>query len=237
MSHGGPGQYSNRSMPNHGSPIPQFPPYQQQNWGPPQPVAGPQGSAQGGPGGPINHSGPGGKNPSPTSASGGSPRQINHLKQHLMHKNYSGSPSPTPQQGYGNGPGMHPPMGPPHHMGPPHGPGSGMGNMGGPGGMVGPNNMGPMGPVGMGPGNMGPPSSAPHGAPNSHGPDGIMSPDGPQDNGVSSSGSNLSNAGGHHHPVTSIVTTGPDGASIDEASQQSTLSNASAGNFIVLKFE
>lgn len=207
-------------MPNHGSTLPQFPPYPQQNWGPPQPVAG-------APGGPMNHTGPAGKNPSPTSASGGSPRQLNHLKQHLLQKGYSGS-SPTPQQGYGNGPGMHPPMGPPHHqMGPPHGPGSGMGNMGVP------NNMGPMGPVGMGPGNMGPPTSAPHGAPNSHGPDGIMSPEGPQDNGVSSSGSNLSNAGGHHHPVTSIVTTGPDGTSMDEASQQSTLSNASAGTLFV----
>lgn len=29
--------------------------------------------------------------------------------------------------------------------------------------------------------------------------------------------------------VTTLVTTGPDGAPIDEASQQSTLSNASAG--------
>lgn len=29
--------------------------------------------------------------------------------------------------------------------------------------------------------------------------------------------------------VTSVVTTGPDGAAIDDASQQSTLSNASAG--------
>lgn len=31
--------------------------------------------------------------------------------------------------------------------------------------------------------------------------------------------------------VTSVVTTGPDGAPIDEGSQQSTLSNASAGKF------
>lgn len=31
--------------------------------------------------------------------------------------------------------------------------------------------------------------------------------------------------------VTSVVTTGPDGTAIDDASQQSTLSNASAGNF------
>lgn len=33
------------------------------------------------------------------------------------------------------------------------------------------------------------------------------------------------------HPVTSIITTGPDGTNIDEASQQSTISNASAGNY------
>lgn len=37
--------------------------------------------------------------------------------------------------------------------------------------------------------------------------------------------------------VTSIVTTGPDGTPIDEGSQQSTLSNASAGNLhFVVKF-
>lgn len=35
--------------------------------------------------------------------------------------------------------------------------------------------------------------------------------------------------GGGSGSVTSIVTTGPDGATLDEASQQSTLSNASAG--------
>lgn len=55
---------------------------------------------------------------------------------------------------------------------------------------------------------------------------------GPQDNGLSSSGSNsVSGGGGAHgsHPVTSLVTTGPEGSLIDEASQQSTISNASAG--------
>lgn len=53
---------------------------------------------------------------------------------------------------------------------------------------------------------------------------------GPQDNGLSSSGSNSGSGGVHgNHPVTSLVTTGPDGSLIDEASQQSTLSNASAG--------
>jgi len=32
--------------------------------------------------------------------------------------------------------------------------------------------------------------------------------------------------------VTSVVTTGPDGTAIDDASQQSTLSNASAGKLL-----
>lgn len=47
------------------------------------------------------------------------------------------------------------------------------------------------------------------------------------DNGINSSGSSAS----LQHPVTSIITTGPDGTNIDEASQQSTISNASAGNY------
>lgn len=47
----------------------------------------------------------------------------------------------------------------------------------------------------------------------------------PEDNGLNSSGSNALS----QHPVTSVVTTGPDGSNIDEASQQSTISNASAG--------
>lgn len=185
----GPGQYPGRPMPNHVSPH-SFPPYQQ-NWGPPTPQGG------------MNHVQ--GKNTPPPQPPGSSPRPLNHLKQHLLHKGgYGGAPSPTPPQGYGNGPGMHPPMGPPHHMGPPHGPT-----------------------------NMGPPSSAPHNppppsvGPNSH-TDISIPPDGPQDNGVSSSGSSSNSS---MHPVTSIVTTGPDGAPLDEASQQSTLSNASAGMF------
>jgi len=33
--------------------------------------------------------------------------------------------------------------------------------------------------------------------------------------------------------VTSVITTGPDGTAIDDASQQSTLSNASAGNLSI----
>lgn len=38
------------------------------------------------------------------------------------------------------------------------------------------------------------------------------------------------NSGG----ITSVITTGPDGAPIDEASQQSTLSNTSAGEYHTL---
>ena len=127
----------------------------------------------------------------------GSPRQLNYLKHHLQQKGGYGSQSPTPpphpQGGYANGPGMHPPMGPPHHMGPP----------------------------------MGPPSSA--GAPPSGHPSHLDSPqsmghhpDMPQDNGLAGPGS---------HPVTSLITTGPDGALLDDASQQSTLSNASGGEY------
>ena len=58
-----------------------------------------------------------------------------------------------------------------------------------------------------------------------------MEGSGPQDNGLSGSGSNSGSGGGAqgNHPVTSLVTTGPDGSLIDEASQQSTISNASAG--------
>lgn len=116
--------------------------------------------------------------------------------------------STTPPQGYGNGPGpiMHPPMGPPHHMGPP-----------------------PMGAMGPPPPTGGPNQAPPHQMSNSHPESMPPHPDVsghpgpiPQDNGVPPSSQ-------PQHPVTSIVTTGPDGAGLDEASQQSTLSNASAG--------
>lgn len=141
----------------------------------------------------------------PNQGGPNSQRPLNYLKQHLQHK--VGSPT-SPQQGYGNGPGMHPPMGPPHHMGPPP-----------------PN----------GPTNMGPPTTPQSGGfGGSHGgshPESMNMEGGPQDNGLSSSGSNSGSGGGVHgnHPVTSLVTTGPEGSLIDEASQQSTLSNASAG--------
>jgi len=59
------------------------------------------------------------------------------------------------------------------------------------------------------------------GGPESGGPEHIS-----QDNGISSSGP--TGAAGMH-AVTAVVTTGPDGTPMDEVSQQSTLSNASAG--------
>lgn len=95
----------------------------------------------------------------------------------------------------------------------------------------------------MGPPNMGPPSNSSPAHGNSEGAPGPMPPPmadgtntGPQDNGVSSSAA--SSHLQHHHPVTSLVTTGPDGQPMDEASQQSTLSNASAGCYylqVILK--
>jgi AT-rich interactive domain-containing protein 1 len=130
---------------------------------------------------------------------GGSPRQLNYLKQHLQHKGgYSGTTPPP--QGYGNGPGIHPPMGPPsHHMGPPIGPGTAMGP--------------PPASTGTPPGHMENPGMQM--PPSIHHPEAIAS----QDNGMIASS----------HQVTSIVTTGPDGTLLDEASQQSTLSNTSIG--------
>lgn len=71
-----------------------------------------------------------------------------------------------------------------------------------------------------------------HGNSSSHPESMNLEGSGPQDNGLSSSGSNSGSGGGGahgNHPVTSLVTTGPDGSLIYEASQQSTLSNASAG--------
>uniref|UniRef100_A0A1A9ZVM8 ARID domain-containing protein n=1 Tax=Glossina pallidipes TaxID=7398 RepID=A0A1A9ZVM8_GLOPL len=210
----GPQQYAaGRPILNHGGGSP-YPAYQ--NWVPP--------SGQGG--GPVNVGSvppgapgtPGGapmgnhiqsKGTPPPPQSGGSSRPLNYLKQHLQHKGGYG-PGTGPPQGYGNGPGMHPgmPMGPPHHMGPPHGPT----NMGPPTSTPPQPMMG--GAVGTPEGNSGPPPP----------PDHIS-----QDNGISSSGSS-SSASGPPHPVTSVVTTGPDGTPMDEASQQSTLSNASAAS-------
>lgn len=206
-------QYPGRPMPNQVPPPPhqQFPgSYQQQAWNP----------AAGQPN--MNHI-PSKNGPAQTP--GGSPRPLNHLKQHLLHKGGYGQ-SPTSPQSYVNGPGMHQPMGPPQMQ------------------PIGSHQVPPRLQVRIlslqisirnlmdlqflqAPGNMGPPFSPHHGPPtnmNTH-PDGVMPPEASQDNGISSSGSSTSS----QHAVTSIITTGPDGAPIDEASQQSTISNASAG--------
>lgn len=245
----GGGHYPNAGRPMQQPPHGQYPPYHQQqpqppppqqqpppaqgNWtAPPQsPVSGkpsqqPQqpvlGQSPGPPPPPQQNNIAGGpppppgqqqqqQQPPPSPGQGGpnSQRQLNYLKQHLQHK--VGSPTPPQPGGYGNGPGMHPPMGPPHQMGPPP-----------------PN----------GPTNMGPPTTPQSGGPpfSGHGshPEGMSGEgSGPHDNGLSSSGSNSGSGSGAHanHPVTSVVTTGPDGSLIDEASQQSTLSNASAGEW------
>ncbi|XP_063707562.1 trithorax group protein osa isoform X3 [Culicoides brevitarsis] len=190
-----PGQYPGHRMPNHVAPHQQYAPYNQ-NWGPPPP----QGMMQ-------NHVP--GKGAPPNSPQG-SPRPINYLKQHLQVKGGYQQPGqgPPPAQGYGNGPGMHPPMGPPHHMAPP------MTNMGPPQSTTG----------SMPPQNM-PPNSHPDASPMPPHMDPAQQQQiQSQDNGIPPPPSQLP------HPVTSIVTTGPDGAPLDEASQQSTISNASAAS-------
>lgn len=167
---------------------------------------------------------PGGKGAPPNSPQG-SPRPINYLKQHLQVKGgYQQQGQPPPAQGYGNGPGMHPPMGPPHHMGPP------MTNMGPPQSTTG----------SMPPQNM-PPNSHPDGSPMPPHMENTQQQQQQQqvqqqqlqsqDNGIPPPGVGPPQQQQlPPHPVTSIVTTGPDGTSLDEVSQQSTLSNASAGN-------
>lgn len=204
-----PQPYPSRSAPNHMSNS-QFSPYQQ-SW------AGPTVSSG-------NHipSGKGNGPPpqAPSSPSPGPPRQPHYLKQHLQHKMGFGSvpssvpPSPSPPQNYHMGP---PPAGH-HHTG-----------------------MGP--PPTMGPPNM-PPATSPL-LPNSHPHDGPMPPPSStpnshnqmnsemMDNGITTTAAgslatHVTAASGVS--VTSVVTTGPDGTPIDEGSQQSTLSNASAGN-------
>lgn len=77
---------------------------------------------------------------------------------------------------------------------------------------------------------MGPPFS-PHSAPHpniQNMPEGASTHDVPHDNSTIPN-TNASN----HNPVTAIITTGPDGAPLDDASQQSTISNVSAGIFSI----
>ena len=133
----------------------------------------------------------------PSQQAGNSPRQLNYLKQHLQHKGGYSQGSTPPPQGYGNGPGIHPSMGPPsHHMGPPT---SAMGP--------------PPASTGTPPSHMENPTMQM--PPNVHHPEGMP----PQDNGMPPT----------THQVTSLITTGPDGTPLDEASQQSTISNTSIG--------
>lgn len=94
----------------------------------------------------------------------------------------------------------------------------------------GPTGMHPSMPMGP-PHHMGPPQSM--GPPTSTPPQSMMGAQSgsdaehiSQDNGISSS---ASSPAASLHPVTAVVTTGPDGTPMDEVSQQSTLSNASAG--------
>lgn len=146
-------------------------------------------------------------------------RPPHYLKHHLQHKmgfagvaSGSAPPSPGPPQNF--------------HMGPP----SGHHHAG----------MGP--PPSMGPPNM-PPSSSPM-LTNNHPHEGPMPPPSSTpnshsqmvneilDNGITTTPQGSMNThvtATSSGSVTSVVTTGPDGAPIDEGSQQSTLSNASAG--------
>lgn len=131
----------------------------------------------------------------------GSPRPLNYLKQHLQHK--SGYPGVNnPPVGYGNGPVMPSglSMGPPNHMGPPQGQHTSMGP---------------------------PPVTPPQSMTCSTAENNVGHPPdhNPQDNSLCLGPS----SGGPSHPVTSVVTTGPDDITMDDVSQQSTLSNASAG--------
>lgn len=204
-----PGQY--RPMHNHVGPPgphtghPQYPPHPgyPQVW-PPSPQQNPgamPNHIQGKNIGPPPPQSPQAQQQQQPQQAGGSPRQLNYLKQHLQHKGGYSQGSTPPPQGYGNGPGIHPgPMGPPtHHMGPPTGPASSMGP--------------PPASTGTPPSHMeNPGMQIPQ---NIHPHEGMP----PQDNGMPPTS----------HQVTSLITTGPDGTPLDEASQQSTLSNTSIG--------
>ncbi|XP_044741667.1 trithorax group protein osa isoform X3 [Chrysoperla carnea] len=236
-------QYSGRPMPNH------FPGYQSQPWNPPgsggAPPLSPNMAGKGGnipvsqQSGPPGQGGPPASSPLLHAPNSQSPRPPPHyLKQHLTHKFGGGGggsisvvTSHSPPQGY---PGMGPPnVGMHHHVGATMGPPSMGGHMG--------HNIS-MGPPNIGQSNShdGGPMPPPSSTPNSHmpisiggdvGPSGSGSETSSVDNGITTTAA--SNVGTHVTPsvggntVTSVVTTGPDGTSLDEGSQQSTLSNAS----------
>lgn len=251
---GAPGnQYPTRPMPNH-VPHSQFGGYQgwgsPMNQGPPGSMMGATSSnhlAPGGKGscGPVSSQGapppPGNATQQQTQPSNASPSPRSHtpphqayLKQHLQHKVgfASGGSGMPPSPGSYSSNSTPPGMGPPHHhpMGPPHHPGMGPPpTMGPPNSHAGHHEGGPMPP----------PSSTP----NSHPGMGHVevsapgNPPGPvdlHDNGITTTatGTVMTSVSGSTSQggVTSLVTTGPDGAPMDEASQQSTLSNASAAS-------
>ncbi|XP_050313093.1 trithorax group protein osa isoform X4 [Anthonomus grandis grandis] len=170
--------------------------------------------------------GPSGQGYGPSSgcpSPGPSLRPPHYLKHHLQHKmgfaavgpgSAPPSPGPPPQNfhmGPPGGPHHHSGMGPPSSMGPPNMPPSSSPML--------TNNYPHEG------GPMPPPSSTP----NSH----TQMVNDMLDNGITTTSQTSMNthvtatSGGS---VTSVVTTGPDGAPIDEGSQQSTLSNASAAS-------
>ena len=122
------------------------------------------------------------------------------LNYHKQHLQHKGGYQGTTPPPQGyNGPGIHP-------MGPPSGH-----HMGPP---VGISTMGPPATTGTPPSHMSEGMGMP---PNIHHPESIPVP---QDNGIPPQAS---------HPATSLITTGPDGTALDEASQQSTISNTSIG--------
>ncbi|XP_046669924.1 trithorax group protein osa isoform X4 [Homalodisca vitripennis] len=215
-------QYPTRPMPNHAPPHSQFPGYQ--GWGPGSPgnmMGGPNTNHLGGSSGASGKGGPVTTTPSATPPSATQPPQSNsspgprshtpphqaYLKQQLQHKVAFGSAG----SGMPPSPGSYPNNATPLGMGPPH--------------------HHPMGPPSMGPPNSHVGQPPPSSTPNSH-----LSLDTPtttpsdlHDNGITTTatGTVMSSSQGG---VTQLVTTGPDGAPIDEASQQSTLSNASAAS-------
>ncbi|XP_039288877.1 trithorax group protein osa-like isoform X12 [Nilaparvata lugens] len=222
-----------------------------QGWGSPQgpppgpPMMGPHpgagnnhvaaGGGKGGPGPqPTGPSGPSGPPPGPQTPpqpSNASPRSHtppHYLKQHLQHKvglSGAGGMPPSPGGGYPSNAGG--PM-PPHHHGGPMGPPPQHMGMGPPP----PSSMGPPPPNSHHDQPMPPPASTPSGGP--------LPPHSPHmadmhDNGITTtaSGTVMTSVSGSQTTggsVTSVVTTGPDGTPMDEASQQSTLSNASAAS-------
>lgn len=207
-----PQQFSSRPAPNHMQNS-QFPSYQQ-SW---QSVSVSSTSKGNGPNPPTQT--PGSQSPGPN------PRPPHYLKHHLQHKmgfqNVPGSapPSPSPPQNYHMGPPSghhHLGMGPPPSMGPPNMPPTGNPLL--------PNNHPHEGP-------MPPPSSTP----TSHTAISDMMDNGITTTAQGSLSTHVTAASGGS--VTSVVTTGPDGASIDEGSQQSTLSNASAGKLLLFPLQ